>query len=74
MLKEPKKYEQRVREYVKKYAFTGEIIKEMLIENIGKIEEEVQNEEGIDIEDDQEKISLSDVSELSETSDIGLIE
>jgi len=77
MLKDIEKYEKKVKEYVKKYANgKSEVSKEITVEkdqNEEKIEEE-QEEEQIDIENNEDSISLSDVSELSETSDIGIVE
>ena len=68
MLKEPKKYEQRVKEHVRKHAAEGSA------EKLNKDKEEVMEvEEEID-DNDEVAMSMSEVSELSETSDIGLTE
>jgi len=69
MLKEPKKYEQKVREHVRKYAAIE-------ISNGGKkMEKEFEEETEMEIEDEiDDGMSFSEVSELSETSDIALME
>jgi len=76
MLKESQKYEQKVRDYVKKYAKgLGEEPKAEKIDEESPISPN-EEDDSIDIEGDDldEKISLSNVSELSETSDIALME
>jgi ubiquitin-conjugating enzyme E2 H len=80
MLKDHKKYETKVKDYVSKYACANpepqkgmNIEKEDIEEKVLQLEEEA--EEQIDIENNpDDQISLSDVSELSDTSDIGLME
>ena len=68
MLKEPKKYEQKVRDHVRKHA-----VKE---EYGPKKNQKEDEEDDMEIEDDEadDAMSLSEVSELSETSDIALME
>ena len=69
MLKEPQKYEQKVKDHVKKYAKV-EQVEEVRNENTKEVEET-----DMDIEEDQEEaMSISGVSELSETSDIALMD
>lgn len=68
MLKEPKKYEIRVKEHVRKYAADGSAEKD------DKDKEEVMEVEEENEDDDEVAMSMSEVSELSETSDIGLSE
>ncbi len=62
MLDNSKKYEEKVREYVKKYAKSE------------KEDEDAIEEEDCPMEIEDENLSLSQVSELSETSDIALME
>lgn len=72
MLKENQKYELKVREYVNKYA---SVVKEESTAIIDEKNEGISpdEQESFDIEED-DKITLSNVSELSETSDIALYE
>ena len=79
MLKEPVRYDKKVKEYVCKYAKGGNAGDKMSIETPDKagkpksydMEEEDPSTESFDQED---SVSLGEVSELSETSDISLIE
>jgi ubiquitin-conjugating enzyme E2 H len=69
MLKEPQKYEQKVRDHVRKNA------RQDLNEGTRRKEEkEEETEMEIEEDDDDGAMSLSSVSELSETSDIALME
>ena len=70
MLKEPQKYEQKVKDHVKKYAKVEEAEEEVRNEETKEEEEETD----MDIEDQEEAMSISGVSELSETSDIALMD
>jgi ubiquitin-conjugating enzyme E2 H len=64
LLKEPKKYEQKVRDHVKKYA---------KVEENGLEKDQKDAEDDMEVEEDQDDaMSLSGVSELSETSDIAV--
>jgi len=70
MLKEPKKYELKVKEHVRKYAAI-----EMDGNERKKLEKEFEEDTEMEIEDEEDDgMSFSEVSELSETSDIALIE
>lgn len=71
MLKEPKKYETKVREHVRKWARA-----ESEEESRKKTEKDDGQETEMEIEDSDgdEVMSMSEVSELSETSDITLME
>lgn len=81
LMKEPEKYDNRIREYVLKYANDGNVGKESIL--LAKMEEEkklvmqsspqTQPTDAMDIEDD-DNIPLSDVSALSELSDLAMIE
>jgi ubiquitin-conjugating enzyme E2 H len=79
MLKDPPRYDKKVKEYVSKFAKTVNLSDKMAIEVPDKsekpksydMEEEDPSTESFDQED---SISLGDVSELSDTSDISLIE
>ena len=72
MLKFPKKYEEKVKETVNKYARVGPKVEPVIeiekneADEYGEIDEEAAMED--------EKVSLSSVSELSETSNIGIME
>jgi len=71
MLKEPQKYEQKVREHVRKWARA-----DSNEETRKKNEKEEEEETEMEIEEsiEEEGMSMSEVSELSETSDIALME
>lgn len=71
MLKEPKKYEQKVKDHVRKYA-----IMEINDNGRKKTEKDFEEETEMEIEDEEvdDGMSFSEVSELSETSDIALME
>ena len=79
MLKDPQRYEKKVREYVCKYAKSEGYGEKMMLETPERserskstdMEEEDPSTESFEEED---PVSLGDVSELSETSDIELIE
>lgn len=72
MLKDPKKYEARIKEGVLKYASNNASPSTMDVEkNKSKATEDMELEKQ---NFDDDKISFGDVSELSETSDITLVE
>jgi len=69
LLKEPKKYEQKVKDHVRKHAMKED-------GDTKKSDKDEENDMEIEAENDDndDAMSLSEVSELSETSDIALIE
>lgn len=69
MLKEPKKYEQKVKDHVRKHA----IKEDAATKKNDKDDDEDDGDMEIEAEND-DAMSLSEVSELSETSDIALME
>lgn len=75
MKKYPNEYEKKVKEHVKKHACDGKEDRKKTEKD--EIEEEIVNENEMEIEDEKDEedgMSLSQVSELSETSDIALME
>lgn len=73
MLKQQQKYEQKVKEYVKKYAWVFQE-KEETLKLKEDLEEPGETRESYSEIESQVGVSEGEYSELSETSDIGIFE
>lgn len=76
MLKDPSRYEKKVKEYVAKYAKPQPSIDDTAAGTTEKAVEKPKESDidGEILDDIEDGISLGEVSDLSETSDISLIE
>jgi len=72
MIKFPKKYEEKVKESVNKYARIGPKVESVIEIEKNEADDDGEIDEAAAMED--EKVSMSSVSELSETSNIEIME